>query len=91
MTYAAPMSSLPPRGTPMLIVRPAATPDLGSLMELAILSGRGFTSLPEDADVLTERLEILLVLALQHVASLLVGGGGLRGGGVSGALLAVGL
>ena len=32
----------------MLFVRPAVTADLDALMELAILSGRGFTSLPED-------------------------------------------
>lgn len=42
----------------MLIVRPAGPADLDHLLELAILSGPGFTSLPEDADVLTERLEI---------------------------------
>lgn len=41
----------------MLIVRPAMPTDLDDLMELAILSGPGFTSLPEDADVLSERLE----------------------------------
>lgn len=42
----------------MLTVRPAGPADLDSLLELAILSGPGFTSLPEDPDVLTERLEI---------------------------------
>ncbi|WP_406851701.1 arginine N-succinyltransferase [Brevundimonas sp. BH3] len=42
----------------MLIVRPAGPADLAHLLELAILSGPGFTSLPEDADVLTERLEL---------------------------------
>ncbi len=42
----------------MLIVRPAAPPDLGSLMELAILSGRGFTSLPEDEATLLHRLTL---------------------------------
>ncbi len=42
----------------MLIVRPAGPADLDHLLELAILSGPGFTSLPEDADVLTERLEL---------------------------------
>ncbi|MEG1451864.1 arginine N-succinyltransferase [Brevundimonas sp.] len=42
----------------MLIVRPAGPDDLDHLLELAILSGPGFTSLPEDADVLTERLEL---------------------------------
>src|SRR5690606_16592364 len=41
----------------MLVVRPAGPADLHHLMELAILSGPGFTSLPEDADVLSERLE----------------------------------
>lgn len=42
----------------MLVVRPAGPSDLDSLLELAILSGPGFTSLPEDADVLTERLDV---------------------------------
>ncbi len=42
----------------MLVVRPAGPSDLDSLLELAILSGPGFTSLPEDADVLSERLDI---------------------------------
>jgi len=42
----------------MLIVRPAGPADLDHLLELAILSGPGFTSLPEDPDVLTERLQI---------------------------------
>ena len=32
----------------MLVVRPAGPADFDSLMELAVLSGRGFTSLPED-------------------------------------------
>ena len=42
----------------MLVVRPAGPADLHHLLELAILSGPGFTSLPEDADVLSERLEL---------------------------------
>src|SRR5690606_21272050 len=42
----------------MLVVRPAGPADLDSLLELAILSGPGFTSLPEDPDQLAERLEL---------------------------------
>lgn len=42
----------------MLVVRPAAPADLDHLLELAILSGPGFTSLPEDPDALSERLEL---------------------------------
>lgn len=42
----------------MLVVRPAGKGDLEALMELAILSGRGFTSLPEDEAVLADRLEL---------------------------------
>ena len=42
----------------MLIVRPAGPADLDSLMELAILSGRGFTSLPEDEATLLDRLSL---------------------------------
>ena len=42
----------------MLVVRPAAPSDLDHLLELAILSGPGFTSLPEDPDQLVERLEL---------------------------------
>lgn len=42
----------------MLIVRPAGPADLDSLMELAILSGRGFTSLPEDEATLLNRLTL---------------------------------
>ncbi|KQX18349.1 arginine N-succinyltransferase [Sphingomonas sp. Root50] len=42
----------------MLIVRPAGPADLASLMELAVLSGRGFTSLPEDEATLLTRLEL---------------------------------
>jgi arginine N-succinyltransferase len=41
----------------MLVVRPAGPADLDFLLELAILSGPGFTSLPEDPDQLAERLE----------------------------------
>jgi arginine N-succinyltransferase len=42
----------------MLIVRPAGPADLDSLMELAVLSGRGFTSLPEDEATLLDRLTL---------------------------------
>jgi len=42
----------------MLIVRPAGIADLDALMELAILSGRGFTSLPEDEATLLQRLSV---------------------------------
>jgi arginine N-succinyltransferase len=42
----------------MLVVRPAGPADLDHLLELAILSGPGFTSLPEDPDQLTERLDL---------------------------------
>jgi arginine N-succinyltransferase len=42
----------------MLIVRPAGPTDFDSLMELARLSGRGFTSLPEDEPTLRERLDL---------------------------------
>ncbi|WP_269716761.1 arginine N-succinyltransferase [Caulobacter sp. NIBR2454] len=42
----------------MLVVRPAGPSDYESLMELAVLSGRGFTSLPEDEPTLRERLEL---------------------------------
>lgn len=42
----------------MLVVRPAGPSDLGSIMELAILSGRGFTSLPEDEETLLNRLTL---------------------------------
>jgi len=42
----------------MLVVRPAGPADLDHLLELAILSGPGFTSLPEDPDQLSERLEL---------------------------------
>jgi arginine N-succinyltransferase len=42
----------------MLIVRPAGPADIDALMELAYLSGRGFTSLPEDRPTLADRLAI---------------------------------
>lgn len=42
----------------MLVVRPAGPSDLDFLLELAILSGPGFTSLPEDPDALAERLDL---------------------------------
>jgi arginine N-succinyltransferase len=40
----------------MLVVRPAGPSDFDALMELAVLSGPGFTSLPEHKPTLTERL-----------------------------------
>ena len=42
----------------MLVVRPAMPADFDSLMELAVLSGRGFTSLPEDEQTLRARLDL---------------------------------
>ncbi len=42
----------------MLVIRPAGPADLDHLLELAILSGPGFTSLPEDPDQLAERLDV---------------------------------
>ena len=42
----------------MLVVRPAGPDDYDALAELAVLSGRGFTSLPEDETTLRERLTI---------------------------------
>ena len=42
----------------MLVVRPAGPADLDHLMELAHLSGPGFTSLPEDPDAMAERLDL---------------------------------
>ncbi|MPT48532.1 MAG: arginine N-succinyltransferase [Sphingobium sp.] len=42
----------------MLFVRPAGLADIDALMDLAYLSGRGFTSLPEDRPTLTDRLEL---------------------------------
>ena len=42
----------------MLAVRPAGPADLDMLMELAVLSGRGFTSLPADEPVLAARLDL---------------------------------
>ncbi|HYF23740.1 MAG TPA: arginine N-succinyltransferase [Caulobacteraceae bacterium] len=41
----------------MLVVRPAGPADLDALFELAVLSGPGFTSLPEDEQTLRERLD----------------------------------
>lgn len=41
----------------MLVVRPAGPGDIAVLMELAHLSGRGFTSLPEDRPTLAGRLD----------------------------------
>jgi arginine N-succinyltransferase len=42
----------------MLVVRPAGPADLDALMEIAVLSGRGFTSLPDDECVLAHRLAL---------------------------------
>jgi arginine N-succinyltransferase len=42
----------------MLVVRPAGPADLDALVELAFLSGRGFTSLPENRATLAERLNL---------------------------------
>ena len=42
----------------MLVVRPGTLADLDAVMELAALSGRGFTSLPEDEGVLSERMAL---------------------------------
>ena len=42
----------------MLLVRPAGPADIDALMELAFLSGRGFTSLPEDRATLSDRLAL---------------------------------
>jgi len=42
----------------MLFVRPAGPADIDELMELAYLSGRGFTSLPEDRPTLADRLAL---------------------------------
>ena len=42
----------------MLVVRPAGLADIDALLDLAFLSGKGFTSLPEDRGVLTERLAL---------------------------------
>ena len=42
----------------MLVVRPAGPEDFDDLMELAVRSGRGFTSLPEHEPTLRQRLEL---------------------------------
>jgi len=42
----------------MRVVRPAVPADYDQLMELAVLSGRGFTSLPEDKPTLRSRLDL---------------------------------
>ncbi len=42
----------------MLVVRPAGPDDYDALAELAVLSGRGFTSLPEDEATLRGRLAV---------------------------------
>lgn len=42
----------------MLVVRPAGPGDIDALMELARLSGAGFTTLPEDRRTLSDRLTL---------------------------------
>lgn len=42
----------------MLFVRPAGPADIGALLELAALSGKGFTSLPEHRPTLEDRLAL---------------------------------
>lgn len=42
----------------MLFIRPAGAADIDAMMELAVLSGPGFTSLPEDEATLAERLAV---------------------------------
>ena len=42
----------------MLVVRPGGPADIDALLDLAYLSGRGFTSLPENRTTLTERLDL---------------------------------
>ncbi|MDP1632076.1 MAG: arginine N-succinyltransferase [Caulobacter sp.] len=42
----------------MLVVRPAGPADYDAMLELAVLSGRGFTSLPEDEPTLRARLDL---------------------------------
>lgn len=42
----------------MLVVRPAGEADIDALLDLAHLSGRGFTSLPEDRETLSDRLAL---------------------------------
>ncbi|MCJ8156880.1 arginine N-succinyltransferase [Sphingomonas sp. LaA6.9] len=42
----------------MLFIRPAGPADIDAMMELAVLSGPGFTSLPEDEATLAERLAV---------------------------------
>ena len=42
----------------MLVVRPGGPADIDELLDLAFLSGRGFTSLPENRATLAERLDL---------------------------------
>lgn len=44
----------------MLVVRPGGPADIDALLDLAYLSGRGFTSLPENRTTLSERLDLSL-------------------------------
>ena len=54
----------------MLVVRPSGPDDLPALMDLAVLSGRGFTSLPEHKPTLRERLDISRASFLGEIAPL---------------------
>ena len=52
----------------MLFVRPAGPSDIEALLELAYLSGRGFTSLPEHRPTLVERLDLSAASFAQTIA-----------------------
>ena len=54
----------------MLFVRPAGPKDFDALMELAVLSGAGFTSLPEHEPTLRARLELSEASFLGELAPL---------------------
>ena len=54
----------------MLVVRPAGPDDYEALAELAVLSGRGFTSLPEDEPTLRERLAVSAASFSEQIAPL---------------------
>jgi arginine N-succinyltransferase len=54
----------------MLVVRPAGPDDFDAMMELAILSGRGFTSLPADTPTLRERLAVSALSFAQEISPL---------------------
>ena len=57
----------------MLVVRPAGPDDYEALAELAVLSGRGFTSLPEDEPTLRERLAVSADSFSEQIAPLEAG------------------